>query len=121
LSYPTKDILQLADDLSAAFRHILYHPTLAVAFASVWKTYVVIPVGAIFGACNSPSFYMEAGEAQAHLAMHMPNAAAIFLEDLATKIVLPTRPSPALAATFAQARADFQHSGIARPHGNDPE
>ena len=102
LSYPTEDILQLADDISAAFRHILYHPTLAVAFASVWENYVVIPVGTIFGARNSPSFYMEAGEARAHLAMHLPNAAAIPLEDLATKIVLPPCPSPALVATFAQ-------------------
>jgi len=121
LSYPTEDILQLVDYVSFAFRHILYHPTLAVAFASVWKIYVVIPVGTIFGAHNSPSFYMEVGEAHAHLAMHMPNAAAIPLENLATKIVLPPRPSPATAVTFAQAVADSQHSGIARPHGNDPK
>jgi len=53
---------------------MLYHPTLAPAFALVWQRYLVIPVGTIFGACNSPSFYMEAGETSAHLAMHVPRA-----------------------------------------------
>jgi len=53
--------------------------------------------------------------------MHMPNAAAIPLEDLATKITLPPTPFQAIIATFAHALADSQHNSIVRPHSNDPE
>ena len=121
ISFPREDLLQLADDVSAAFHRILYHPTLAPAFALVWKTYLVIPVGTIFGARNSPSFYMEAGKARAHLAMHMPNAASFPLEDLAASVILPPPPTAAEAAAFAQAAPDSQNRGIANAQSTDPE
>jgi len=120
ISYPFEDLLQLADDVSAAFHRILYHPTLAPAFASVWNKYLVIPVGTIFGARNSPSFYMEAGEARAHLAMHVPQASSLPMEDLAASVQFPPLPTPAEAALFAQAICDSQHPGITHATSDDP-
>jgi len=105
----------------AAFHRILYHPTLAPAFASVWNQHLVTPVGTIFGARNSPSFYMEAGEARAHLAMHVPQASSLPMEDLAASVQLPPLPTPAEAALFAQAVQDSQHLGIAHAVSGNPE
>ena len=121
ISYPHEDILQLADDVSAAFHRILYDPLMALVFATVWGMYLVIPVGTIFGARNSPSFYMEAGETRSHLAGSWPDATSLPLQDLAEQVVLPPSPTPAEAAAFAQAVADSQHQGIANPHSSNPE
>ena len=73
ISYPHEEILQLADDVSAAFHRILCDPLMALAFATVWGMYLVIPVGTIFGTQNSPSFYMEAGETRSCLLYTSPS------------------------------------------------
>jgi len=112
ISYPQEETLQLADDVSAAFHRILYDPLMALVFATVWGMHLVTPVGTIFGAQNSPSFYMEAGETRSHLAGSWPDATSLPLQDLAEQVVLPPSPTPAEAAAFAQAVADSQHQGI---------
>jgi len=83
--------------------------------------HLVIPVGTIFGARNSPSFYMEAGETRSHLAGSWPDATSLPLQDLVEQVVLPPSPTPAEAAAFAQAIADSQHQGIANPTTANPE
>ena len=54
---PNSPILVHADDIEAAFRRILYHPDVAVAFAYVYSEYLIVPVGQVFGSRNAPSFY----------------------------------------------------------------
>ena len=54
---PGKPIYQHADDIEAAFRQLLYHPELAIAFAYVFQEYLLIPVGQVFGSRSAPSFY----------------------------------------------------------------
>jgi hypothetical protein len=44
ISYPQEDILQMTDDISAAFHRVLYHPDIGPAFATVWKSHLIIPV-----------------------------------------------------------------------------
>jgi hypothetical protein len=65
ISHPDEDILITADDISAAYRRVLYHPAMGVVFASVYNQYLIVPVGTIFGARNSPSLYMILGELRA--------------------------------------------------------
>jgi len=57
----------VADDISAAFRWLLYHPEVAKVFATVFRQWLVIPTSLIFGAANSPSYYMLFGELRAWL------------------------------------------------------
>jgi len=121
VSYPHEEILQLADDVSAAFHHILYDPLMALVFATVWGMYLVIPVGTIFGACNSPSFHIEAGETRSHLASSWPDATFLLLQDLVEQVVLPPSPTPAEAASFVQAIADSPHHGVANHTSANPE
>jgi hypothetical protein len=121
ISYSQEDILQHTDDISAAFRRVLYHPSMAVVFASVWNTFLVIPVGMIFGAKNSPSYYMLKGELRAHYAQHVPNADSIPLADLVAATQLSPEPTDADIALFAQASPDSQHKGIQNPDGPNPE
>ena len=54
---PHEPILVHADDIDAAFRRILYHPDLAVAFAYVYTDYLIVPVSQIFGGRSSPPYY----------------------------------------------------------------
>jgi hypothetical protein len=53
ITYPKDDILQMTDDISAAFHRVLYHPDMGPAFAAVWKDWLVIPVSSVFGACDN--------------------------------------------------------------------
>jgi hypothetical protein len=50
------------DDINAAFRRILYHPEIAPAFAPVLQYMLCIPVGLIFGAGFSTSFFYNTFE-----------------------------------------------------------
>ena len=54
---PTKPILVHADDIDSAFRQVLYHPDLAIAFAYCFLGFLIIPVSLVFGSRSSPSFY----------------------------------------------------------------
>ena len=121
ISYAREDIIQQVDDISAAFHRALYHPAMAVLFASVWENMLVIPVGIIFGARNSPSLYMLKGELRAHYAHHVPKADSLPLTQLVTSIELGPEPSSQEIAEFSQAMADSQHQGIINPEGPNPE
>ena len=103
ISYPNEDILQLADDISAAFHRILYHPAIAIAFASVWRNLLVIPVGTIFGAKNSPSNYMLLGELRAFYAQHMPDSHCKSKTDLTARVTLEPEPPLEERKAFAKA------------------
>jgi hypothetical protein len=61
VDHPAEDICLSADDITAAFRRILYHPDMAILWATVFQEFLVIPCGMIFGGGNSPSFYMIPG------------------------------------------------------------
>ena len=65
---PNCPILGHVDDISAAYHRVLYHPAMGVAFAQVFQEFLMIPCGLIFGARNSPSWYMLLGEWRASLA-----------------------------------------------------
>ena len=111
LDHPDEDILLSADDISAAFRRVNYNPQVAVVFSCVLDCFLIIPVGMIFGAKNSPSYYMTPGELRAHLARHLPS-----LNDARTRlgdsIVLPPPPTPTDVATFVRVEQDDLNTGV---------
>jgi hypothetical protein len=53
------------DDINAAFRRIKYHPDIAPAFAMVLQHMLCIPVGIVFRAGFSPSFFCNTSETRA--------------------------------------------------------
>jgi hypothetical protein len=58
ISHTREDPLQHTDDISNAFRQLLYHPNVAIAFAYVFEEFLLlIPVGMTFGARSSPSWW----------------------------------------------------------------
>ena len=121
VQYPYEDILQLTDDISAAFHRILYAPAMAIVFASVWMEYLVIPVGTIFGSRSSPSTYMVHGELRSHFAQHMPDAHLAPLTDLAARVDIGEDPPWEERQFFAQATADAINTGLANPEGPNPD
>ena len=68
LTAPLRDILLHCDDIDAAFRRILYHPDLAIAFAYVFLDYLIVPVGQVFGSRSAPSFFSLTSDIRAFVA-----------------------------------------------------
>jgi hypothetical protein len=72
ISRPAEPILVHADDIEAAFRRILYHPDMAIAFGYVFEDYLMIPVGEVFGSRSAPSFYCVLADVRQALAAITP-------------------------------------------------
>jgi hypothetical protein len=95
---------------------------MAVAFATAWRQWLIVPCASIFGARDSPSNYMLKGETRAHFAQHMPTPAAQIPHlDLVQRLILPPTPTPAEVALFAQATPDDFNPGIRDAHSDHPE
>jgi hypothetical protein len=112
ISYPDEDILMLTDDISGAFRRVLYHPDMAVCFAAVWRRFLIIPVGTIFGSGNSPGFFGIKGELRSHYAHHLPpvDPAAPPLS-LVARVELPPVLPATDAGTLSPAMPDAINKG----------
>jgi len=91
ITHPHDDILQFVDDIQAAFHRMLYHPDAMLAFASVFLEFLILPVGTIFGARNSPSFFCLLSETRSHVASnstYRPNDEPENLSALARRVRL---------------------------------
>ncbi len=82
LIWPREDIFQYVDDIQAAFHRILYHPNAGIIFATVFAEFLIIPIGTIFGARNSPSIFTLLSALQAHVASYT----AYCSDDLTTSL-----------------------------------
>jgi hypothetical protein len=66
----TEDILQHCDDVDSAFRRIIYNPDVAVVVAYVFRQYLVIPVGQVFGSQSAPSYVSLSSNLRAFCGYH---------------------------------------------------
>jgi hypothetical protein len=117
LDLPREEILMLADDISGAFRRVLYNPRIALGFGSVFKNYLVIPTALIFGAKNSPSLYMVAAEVRAHIAAVLGSLDR-FTSKLAKNLVFPPTLSDTEASLLVPAVPDSNHGTLALAGGD---
>lgn len=85
ITEPTSPILVHADDIEAAFRRVLYHPDVAVAFAYVFSDFLIVPVGQVFGSRNAPSFYCVLADLREVLATCRVDVPLEELHDLVQK------------------------------------
>ena len=108
---PVDEICLSADDITAAFRRLLYHPDMAVLWATVFQEFLVIPCGMIFGGKNSPSFHMIPGELRAHLALAGDFGDASTA--LSETFILSTPPTPRKAGQMTRATTDAVNPGAA--------
>jgi hypothetical protein len=122
ISFPREDILMLTDDISGAFRRVLYHPDMAVCFAAVWRSFLILPVGTIFGSGNSPGFFGIKGELRSHHAHHLPpiDPAASSLP-LVARVRLPPVLQPEDVTALSQAHPDALNQGIVHDASGCPE
>ena len=119
IDHPSEDILLSADDISAAFRRVTYNPNAALAFASVLGWFLIIPVGMIFGAKNSPSYYMLPGELRAHLSRYLAELTPARTL-LADTIAIPPPPSPRTLRTLTPATPDALNQGTSHLLASQP-
>ena len=115
IEHPEDDILQYVDDIQAAFHRVLYHPDAMKVFASVVAEFLILPVGSIFGARHSPSFFTILSEMRSHSSSNQPfrdNDEMVNLTPLAQRIRLIPPPTPREAAAIVRAVPDDKHQGI---------
>ena len=105
------EICLSADHITAAFCCLLYHPDMAVLWATVFQEFLVIPCGIIFGGKTSPSFYMIPGELRAHLASARDFGDASTA--LSETIILSTPPTPRKVDQMTRATTDAVNPGAA--------
>jgi hypothetical protein len=115
IDHPNEDLLVFADDISAAFHRIFYHPSMMVVFASVFEDFLAVPAGTIFGGASSPSYYMTAGELRAWLSNSLPMVGA--RTPLTDRLQLPTPPTDHVIARIPRATACELHPGAAALRG----
>lgn len=65
ISYPDDVIYIYKDDIVSAFRRSKYNPAIAPAYAYVFKGFLCIPVGALFGPRDSPGWFCMLSELRA--------------------------------------------------------
>ncbi|GKY97509.1 hypothetical protein MPSEU_000709100 [Mayamaea pseudoterrestris] len=117
LDHPEEELYIAADDISAAFRWLHYHPDIAVAFATVLDTWLVIPVGMIFGGRFSPGWYMILGELRGHIAATLDIGSAT--TDLSDNIHLSPAITPQEQATIVAAVRYCYNTGTSAILGPD--
>lgn len=118
LQFPNDDILQHTDDIDSAFRRVLYHPDLAIAFAYVFMELLLMPIGMIFGGKNSPSFWSVPAEVRAHLGAVL--APAPEPASIAEQVQLAPELSPEEASQLVPAVPDALNQGIAPEYADRP-
>ncbi len=120
LDHPEEEIYLSADDISAAFRRILYNPAAAIVFATVLSKYLIVPVGGIFGSKSSPGFYMIKGELRAHVARHIGDYTSA-QTSLADTVEFSSPPSNNEVSSFTPADSDSINKGCAHLLGVSQE
>ncbi len=105
ITFPVADILQHCDDIDSAFRRVLYHPDLAIAFAYVFSNFLLIPVGQVFGSRSAPSYFSLLSDIRAHVSTCADLLTGRPIHPLASAACLPKEPQlhelvPALADTL---------------------
>jgi hypothetical protein len=117
LTRPFKDILCHCDDIDAAFRRILYHPDMAIAFAYVFNDYLIVPVGQVFGSRSAPSFFSLTSDVRAWIAttQDLPSDPLTPLAQYAELQPLPTLWNPVQDLTPACPDPYYQ------PHSTNEE
>jgi hypothetical protein len=110
ITNPREDILQHTDDIEAAFHRIHYHPDMAVCYAYIFEEFLVIPIGMIFGAGDSPSWFGTMAERRTNMGATRDYRSAHL--SVADSVRLPPPPTEAEIVAFVQAVADSVHQGI---------
>jgi hypothetical protein len=116
IMYLEEDILQYCDDIQeAAFHRVLYHPDAMIVFTSVLQEFLIIPIGSIFGAHNSPSFFTLHSEGRSHVASNQTFRENDELENLtpiAQRIHLAPLLTPKATSSLVSLVPDSRHYGI---------
>jgi hypothetical protein len=70
ISFPLDDIIAYKDDLVTAFRRVRYHPDISCAHAFVFEKFLILPIGLVFGARDSPAWFCPVAGLRAFASQH---------------------------------------------------
>jgi len=113
ITYPNEDILAYKDDVHKAFKRARYHPDFSALFAWVYMSFLIIPVGTIFGGRASPGWWCQLSEMRAHLAAVSEPLRRLSLAPLTQRVDIC--PPPASPEELAPAQADSKNPGLSGP------
>ena len=102
ITQPNEDIIVYKDDLVSAFRRLRYHPDIATAYSFVLDSFLIIPIGMVFGARDAPSLFCLLSELRSFASRH---ASSLPLSQptssMIDSVVFQSPPPPASALTSA--------------------
>ena len=118
ITYPTRDILLMADDVTAAFRGPKYNPNVISAKAFFALRYLLIPTGLTFGDTTSPPNFEPFARARIALAKELSkgNEPIPAYDDYLTAVRFAPKAPP--NTVFARARKDSLNPGVLDASGN---
>ena len=70
IRHPLDDIITSKNDLLTAFRRVRYHPDASCAHSFVFRHHLILPVGLVFGARDSPGIFCQVSEIRAFTSQH---------------------------------------------------
>ena len=73
LQHPDAEIIIYKDDIVAASSRGKCHPDIAVAYVYVFGSFLVIPIGGLFGPRDTPGWFCMTSELRAMASLHVTN------------------------------------------------
>ena len=70
ISHPLDDIITSKNHLLTAFHRVRYNPDASCAHSFVFTKFLIIPVGLVFGARDSPGIFYQVSEIRAFASQH---------------------------------------------------
>ncbi len=110
-----EDILHYTNNIEAPLHQVLYHPDAMKTFTFIVQEFLILPVGSIFGAKNSPSFFTLQSKTQAHTTSNFEFQDNDKLENmmpLAQWFHLIPPPTPWESAAMVKSVVDSQHQWV---------
>ena len=113
ISFPLDDIMAYKDDLVTAFRRVRYHPDISCAHAFVFEAFLILPIGLVFGARDSPAWFCQVSELRAFASQHFSSLGLpIPDQSLIDSVTFDEDDSHEQREVFRRAQPDSKNRGL---------
>jgi hypothetical protein len=109
--YPHEDIIQYRDDMVKAFKRNRYNPDASCAHAFAFNDFLIIPIGLVFGARDSPGLFCQVSEIRAFASQHFSSLGLPIPDRTLIDSVEFSSPPPS-PEDITQAIPDSKNKGV---------
>jgi hypothetical protein len=118
ISYPTRELYLVDDDVSGAFRHAKYNPNLVALHACLLFGFLFMSTGQTFGDCSSPANFEPIARARQQYAQFLWSQATTLHLARTYLPKLQFQPQPTDPNVFTQSTPDSLNQGVFNSDGS---